>query len=59
MKDYGEKENQGLAHKYGARKKDYPTLRLFIKGQEQPVKYDKSVHGDVNPRNIKKFVKYV
>ncbi|KAF6204124.1 hypothetical protein GE061_002464 [Apolygus lucorum] len=57
VKDYGEKENQALAYKYGARKKDYPALKLFIKGQDQPLKYDKKVNGDVNPKNIKKFIK--
>lgn len=56
VKDYGEKDNQGLAIKYGARKKDYPTFRLFIKGK-QPLKYDKAAHGEINSKNIKKFIK--
>ncbi|BES97372.1 Endoplasmic reticulum protein [Nesidiocoris tenuis] len=57
VKDYGEKDNQDLAQKYGARKKDFPALKLFLKGKEEPLNYETSKHGDVSPKNIKKFIK--
>ncbi|XP_072934290.1 endoplasmic reticulum resident protein 29 [Epargyreus clarus] len=42
VKDYGEKENEGLAKKYGASKENFPLVKLFIKGQSEPVVFDDS-----------------
>lgn len=44
VKDYGEKDNEGLAKKYGAHKDNFPAVRLFVSGEEQPktISFDES-----------------
>ena len=34
--DYGEKENQELADRYGLKKEDFPHYKLFVKGRDEP-----------------------
>ncbi|XP_028169006.1 protein windbeutel [Ostrinia nubilalis] len=42
VKDYGEKENEELARKYGATKENFPIVKLFIKGKSEPIQFDDS-----------------
>lgn len=42
VKDYGEKENSELAKKYGATKDNFPVVKLFLKGQIDPITFDDS-----------------
>lgn len=42
VKDYGEKENEALARKYGATKDNFPIVKLFIKGKSEPLTFDDS-----------------
>lgn len=40
VKDYGEKENEALARKYGATKDNFPVVKLFLKGKSEPLTFD-------------------
>lgn len=42
VKDYGEKDNEALARKYGATKDNFPVVKLFVKGQSEPIPFDDS-----------------
>ncbi|XP_059052125.1 endoplasmic reticulum resident protein 29 [Achroia grisella] len=42
VKDYGEKDNEQLANKYGATKDNFPVVKLFIKGKDEPIPFDES-----------------
>lgn len=42
VKDYGEKENEALARKYGATKDNFPIVKLFMKGKSEPLTFDDS-----------------
>lgn len=42
VKDYGEKDNEVLAKKYGATKDNFPVVRLFLKGKNDPIPFDDS-----------------
>lgn len=42
VKDYGEKDNEALAKKYGGVKDTFPTIRLFVKGKADPIPFDDS-----------------
>lgn len=42
VKDYGEKENEALARKYGATKDNFPIVKLFVKGKSEPLTFDDS-----------------
>jgi endoplasmic reticulum protein 29 len=55
VRDYGEKENQDLADRYGVKKDDFPALKLFLNGKvDNPITYtDKDFKAD----NIKNFLK--
>lgn len=56
VKDYGEKDNEALAKKYGAHKDNFPAVRLFISGEEQAkmVSFDESQGFTVD--SLRKFV---
>ncbi|KAJ2940186.1 hypothetical protein O0L34_g11750 [Tuta absoluta] len=40
VKDYGEKDNEALALKYGATKDNFPLVKLFLKGKSDPIAFD-------------------
>ncbi|CAK1590156.1 unnamed protein product [Parnassius mnemosyne] len=42
VKDYGEKDNEVLAKKYGATKDNFPLVKLFVKGKSEPIQFDDS-----------------
>lgn len=42
VKDYGEKDNEELARKYGATKENFPIVKLFLKGKPDPISFDDS-----------------
>jgi len=55
IKDYGEKDNQDLADRYGADKDKLPVLKLFLNGNlQKPVTFDDK---DYKADNIKNFIK--
>lgn len=53
VQDFGEKENTGLAEKYGVSKSDFPALRLFKSSAEDPVVFKE----DWTANNIKDFIR--
>lgn len=40
VKDYGEKENEKLAFKYGATKENFPVVKLLIRGKPDPITFN-------------------
>lgn len=42
VRDYGEKDNEALARKYGATKENFPVVKLFVKGKSEPIQFDDS-----------------
>lgn len=42
VKDYGEKDNEELAKKFGVTKDDFPAVKLFKQNVEQPISFPKS-----------------
>lgn len=40
VKDYGEKDNEALAKKYGAGKDNFPVVKLFLKGKSEPLPFN-------------------
>ncbi|CAH1118369.1 unnamed protein product [Phaedon cochleariae] len=56
IKDYGEKDNEGLGKKFGINsKEDLPALRLFVQGEDEPFSFGKNaVWAD---DTLKKFVR--
>lgn len=55
IKDYGDKENSDLATKYNVKKDDFPVLKLFLRGKDEPIPYDKAANFKVD--DIKSFIK--
>nr|AEE63060.1 unknown [Dendroctonus ponderosae] len=56
IKDFGEHDNQKLAERFGiVKKRDWPALRLFVKGQDEPFSLN-STH-TWNENEIKKFIR--
>ncbi|CAN7988637.1 unnamed protein product [Ixodes pacificus] len=53
VQDYGDKENMDLAERYGVKKEQFPVLKLFLSGQDEPVLYE----GEFKADDIKAFVK--
>lgn len=54
VKDYGDKENEELAKKYGiSGKDDFPAVLLFVSGQEEPIPFSNDVEFSIdNLRNL-------
>ena len=48
--DWGEKENQDLMDRFGIKQEDYPTFKLFMKGQD-PITFS----GDVTENSLLTF----
>ncbi|XP_068623637.1 endoplasmic reticulum resident protein 29 [Battus philenor] len=55
VKDYGEKDNEALAKKYGATKDNFPIVKLFIKGKSEPLPFDESKGFTVD--ELRRFVR--
>lgn len=53
VQDYGDKENADLAERFGVKKDDFPVLKLFLAGKEEPITYS----GEFKADDIKAFVK--
>ncbi|XP_050436417.1 endoplasmic reticulum resident protein 29 [Adelges cooleyi] len=53
VKDYGEKENEDLATRFGVSKKDFPNVKLFVTGQPQPYTF---ADDEFNMDNLQKFI---
>lgn len=54
VKDYGEKENSDLAEKYKVNKDDFPVVKLFVSGKDDPITF---TNEDFTADNIKKFIR--
>ncbi|XP_060533913.1 protein windbeutel [Cylas formicarius] len=56
IKDWGDKENENLGKKFGVKSKnDYPALRLFVQGEDQPFEYNNNQPWTVD--DIKRFIR--
>nr|BAN20799.1 endoplasmic reticulum protein erp29 [Riptortus pedestris] len=55
VKDYGEKDNEELAKRYGVIKDNYPTVKLFTKNG--PVTFVTNDDKDFTSDNLKKFIR--
>lgn len=54
IKDYGDFDNQEIANKFKVKKEDFPVLKLFIQGKEEPVDFG---HNNFDADTIKKFIR--
>ncbi|VVC36132.1 Hypothetical protein CINCED_3A024866 [Cinara cedri] len=53
VKDYGDKDNEDLAIRYGLTKKDFPVVKLFVAGQPEPYTFTDE---EFNQDKLQKFV---
>jgi len=53
VKDYGDKDNEDLAIRYGLTKKDFPVVKLFVNGQSEPYTFDDE---NFNQEKLQQFV---
>jgi len=54
IKDYGEKENDDLAARYSITKDDFPHLKLFVEGKDEPIAFESE---NFKADEIKRFIK--
>ncbi|RXG67663.1 hypothetical protein Avbf_09867 [Armadillidium vulgare] len=52
IKDYGDKENMDLGERFDVKKEDFPVVKLFINGKEDPISFE----GQFNLEGLKKFI---
>ncbi|XP_075236775.1 endoplasmic reticulum protein 29-like protein wbl isoform X2 [Lycorma delicatula] len=57
VKDYGEKDNADLAEKYNVQKDDFPVVKLFIQGKEEPFTFSPKNDNEFTEENIKEFIR--
>lgn len=55
VKDYGDKENEALADRYKVDKSNFPVLKLFVRGKNQPIDFPNSK--EFTEENIKQFIR--
>lgn len=53
VKDYGDMENMDLQERFGVKKDDFPVVKLFVQGQEDPIDFE----GEFNEDGLKKFIR--
>ncbi|KAK7078692.1 Endoplasmic reticulum resident protein 29 [Halocaridina rubra] len=53
VKDYGDNENMDLAERFGVKKDDFPVVKLFVNGKDEPVDFD----GEFTDEGLKKFIR--
>lgn len=53
VKDYGDMENMDLAERFNVKKDDFPVVKLFLSGHEDPIDFD----GDFTDEELKKFIR--
>nr|XP_053644666.1 endoplasmic reticulum resident protein 29-like [Cherax quadricarinatus] len=53
VKDYGDMENMDLAERFGVVKEDFPKVKLFISGKDDPLDFE----GEFNAEELKKFIR--
>ncbi|XP_050524323.1 endoplasmic reticulum resident protein 29 [Daktulosphaira vitifoliae] len=53
VKDYGDKENEDLASRFGLSKEDLPSVKLFILGSSEPLTFTDQ---DFNLEKLQKFI---
>lgn len=53
VKDYGDKENSELAERYQINKDDFPVVKLFVEGKNEPFTFT----GEFKAENIQKFIR--
>ncbi|PIK36082.1 putative endoplasmic reticulum resident protein 29-like, partial [Apostichopus japonicus] len=52
IQDYGDKENSDLAERFGIVKEDFPVLKLFVQGKDDPIDYT----GDLTSGDVSAFI---
>ncbi|XP_023248577.1 endoplasmic reticulum resident protein 29 [Copidosoma floridanum] len=57
VKDFGNKDNQDLAKRFGIKPDDYPTLLLFVNGRKEPYRFVAEKDDEFTANNIKRFIK--
>jgi len=57
VKDYGDKDNEGLAKRFKVVKEDYPVVILFVKDGSQRKEYRFGKSDDFTEENLKSFIK--
>ncbi|XP_032527036.1 protein windbeutel [Danaus plexippus] len=55
VKDYGEKDNEAFAKKYGADKNNFPVVKLFLKDKSKPITFDDSEEFTID--RLRQFVR--
>lgn len=53
VKDYGDKDNMDLAEKYNVNKDDFPVVKLFVQGKNEPITFN----DEFKLENIQKFIR--
>lgn len=57
VKDYGEKDNEDLAKRYGVTKDDFPSVKLFTRNNKEPVAFVVKDDKEFTADNMKKFIR--
>jgi endoplasmic reticulum protein 29 len=52
VEDYGDKQNQDLADRFGVKASDFPVFKLWKRGSKEPIDYTKDVDADSLSRFI-------
>lgn len=55
VKDYGEKDNEDFAKKFGVTKDDFPAVKLFKQGEDKPITFPAST--DFTLDNLRSFIR--
>lgn len=55
VKDYGDRDNEALALKYGASKENFPIVKLFLKGKSEPIAFDDKQ--GFTTENLRRFIR--
>lgn len=55
VKDYGDRDNEALALKYGASKENFPIVKLFLKGKSEPIAFDDTK--GFTTENLRRFIR--
>jgi hypothetical protein len=58
VKDYGDKDNEDLAKRYGVNKDDYPVVKLFVQGKD-PITFVAKDDNQFTADNLKRFIRYI
>lgn len=57
VRDYGDRDNEDLAARFGIGKDDYPAVRLFVKGKDEPIAFRPAGDSEFTANNLKRFLR--